>query len=129
MRQRERVRGGAEQGREQSRRGSWSDTPSNSQSPLRTPDEASQIPIKLNRQIAELETALSLRKQTTANCSNRQKNSFLATSRSPLTTRISNRELLGLEILQLTENKGQRPVLIANFEPNRFLVFQAGHSK
>ncbi|MGB8540198.1 MAG: hypothetical protein WCD49_01050 [Candidatus Acidiferrales bacterium] len=80
---------------------------------------------KLNRQIPELETPLSLRKQTTANYSNRQKNSFLATRRSPPATSISNRELLGLEILQVTENKSQRPLLIANFEPNHFVDFQA----
>jgi hypothetical protein len=53
----------------------------------------------------------------------------LATCHSPLATSISNRELLGLEILQLAENKHHRPVLIANFEPNDFVVFQAGHSK
>jgi hypothetical protein len=53
----------------------------------------------------------------------------LATSYSPLINGISNRELLELEILQLVENKRHRPVLIANFEPNHFLVFQTGHSK
>jgi hypothetical protein len=40
---------------------------------------------------------------------------------------LSNRELLGLEILQLAENKHPRPVLIANFEPNGLPVIQAGH--
>ncbi len=38
---------------------------------------------------------------------------------------LSNRELLGLEILQLAENKHPRPVLIANFEPNDFFDFRA----
>jgi hypothetical protein len=41
----------------------------------------------------------------------------------------SNRELLGLDILKLTENNRQRPYLIANFEPNHFPFFQAGCSK
>src|SRR5579862_980314 len=164
MRQRERVRGGAEQAREQSRLGSWwswSHTPSSSQSPLRTPDEASQVPIKLNRQIPELETVLSLRKQRTVNCSNRQKIQFCKvqisiqelfdpartrsltevsnrriSNREPTMQRasasrasalqratqgicsgLSNRELLGLGISQLVENKHPRPILIANFEP------------
>ena len=183
MRQSERVQSGAEESDMQSRRGFGSDTTApTSHSFLRTLDEACQIPINLNRQIPELETPLTLRKQTTANRSNRQKSSSLATSysslttsaaianrrtlnlaernrptanfpkmglakyrpisrepkdgtiaqkgplatrHSPLTTRISNRELLGLEILQLTENKGQRPILIANFEPNDFFDFQA----
>ena|ERR1700722_19057682 len=129
MQQSERVQGGVKEGGEQSRRGSWSDTANTSLPTLRTPDESGQILINLSRQIPELKHPLSLRKQTTANRSNRQRNSFLATSHSPLTTRISNRELLGLEILQLTENKGQRPVLIANFEPNDFLVFLAGCRK
>jgi hypothetical protein len=39
--------------------------------------------------------------------------------------RISNRELWGLEILQLTENKRQRPLLIANFESNHRSAFYA----
>ncbi len=39
--------------------------------------------------------------------------------------RISNRELLGLEILQLAENKRQRSLLIANFEPNQRSAFYA----
>jgi hypothetical protein len=125
MRQSERLRGSAEEGDEQSRRRSWSDAVRTSHSRLRTLDEASQIPINLNRQIRELEALLSLRKRSTANCSNRQKGSFLATSRSPLTTRISNRELLGLEISQLVENKHPQPVLIANFEPNHFPAFRA----
>lgn len=40
MRQSERVRGGAEEVGEQSRRGSWPDTASTSHSSLGTPDEA-----------------------------------------------------------------------------------------
>jgi len=129
MRQSKRVRGSAEEADEQSRRGSRSDAAHASHSLLQTLDEGSQIPTNLNRQIPELETGLSLRKQSTANCSNRQKSSFLATSHSRLITGISNRELLGLEILQLAENKQPRPVLIANFEPNDFVAFQTGHSK
>jgi hypothetical protein len=129
MRQRKAVRSGTDEGGRPSGEWSWSGTPRTSHSSLRTLGEASQIPIKLNRQIPESKTALSLEKQSTAECSNRQESSSLATSHSPQTTRISNRELLGLEILQLTENKGQRPILIANFEPNHFVVFQTGHSK
>jgi hypothetical protein len=154
MRQRERVRISADEGGEQSRRGSLSDTADTSRPPLRTLGGASQLLIKTNRQIPELETALSLRKQRTANCSNRQKSAFLATRHSRLVTRISNRErtmrrasasrassplrttrgicsalsnreLLGLEILQLAENKDRQPVLIANFEPNYFPAFRA----
>jgi hypothetical protein len=140
MRQSESVfRGGAEEVGEQSRRGSWCDTASTSHSCLRTPDEASQIPIRLNRQIPELETSLSLRKQTTTECSNRQKIQFCSTqnlsrkllvwsstrssSGRPLPS-ISNCELLRLEILQLAGNKHRRSVLIANFEPNDFLNFK-----
>jgi|ERR1700722_1891435 len=52
---------------------------------------------------------------------------LLATCNSPLGPGISNRELLGLEILQLAENKHHRTVLIANFEPNELPVIQAGH--
>jgi hypothetical protein len=125
MRQSKGVRGSAEEGDEQSRRGSWSDAAHTSHSLSPTLDEGSQIPINLNRQIRELETILSLRKQTTSECSNRQKNSSLATSHSPLITGISNRELLELEILQLAENKHHRPVLIAKRESNRFVDFQA----
>jgi len=99
---------------------------------------------KLNRQIPELKHPLSFRKQTTANCSNRQKIQFrknqISTQKLRVSSRtsslteesslhISNRELLGLEILQLIENEHLRPDLIANFEPNHFPVFQAGCSK
>jgi hypothetical protein len=38
---------------------------------------------------------------------------------------LSNRELFGLEISQLVENKHPRPILIANFEPNDFFDFRA----
>jgi len=37
-------------------------------------------------------------------------------------SRLSNRELLGLEFPQLADNKRSQPVLIANFEPNDFRV-------
>jgi hypothetical protein len=124
---------------------------------------------KLNRQTPELEIALSLRKQRSANGSNRPKIEFcksrnpsaslaksrpipncgpranwrpsictdgvcrslgecqlpLATSHSPLVTRISNRELLELEIPQPAENKHRRAVLIENFEPNDCRSFGA----
>src|SRR5580700_7268962 len=118
-------RGGAEQADSQSLEISRSITPSGPQSKVQKWTETSPYSRNLNRQIPELEPPVILRKQTTANCSNRQKSSSLATSHSPLITRISNRELLGLEILQLAENKHRRPVLIANFEPNDFLDFQA----
>jgi hypothetical protein len=127
---------------------------------------------KLNRQIAELTSLVTLRKQITVNCSNRQKKhagkhqiltqklhaSSKTSSSAPtqpsdsrisnreLTMRrasafrasnatrgicfaLSNRELLGLEILQLAENKRHRHVLIANFEPNLFPVFQPDGSR
>ena|ERR1700733_4149576 len=144
MRQSERVRGGAEGGGEQSREISRSITQNNPGSKARRRGETSPYFRKLNRQIPELKHPLSLGKQTTSNCSNRQKIQFCkneistqkihASSRtSPMAEendpRISNRELLGLEISQLVENKHPRPVLIANFEPNDFLVFQTGHSK
>ncbi len=95
---------------------------------------------ELNRQIPELESPVTLRKQTTANCSNGPKIQFckneIPTQKLRHSARtgslteesrphISNRELLGLEILQLTENKHQRPVLIANFEPNHQAGFRA----
>jgi hypothetical protein len=143
MRLREEGRGGAVNGGEQSREGSWSDTANTSQSSLRMLGEASQIRIKLNRQIPELETALSLRKQRTANYSNRRSSGGRGSniSNGELTMRrasafragnatrgicfaLSNRELLGLEISQLIENKHRRSVLIANFEPNDFLNFK-----
>jgi hypothetical protein len=129
MGQRGRVRSGGEESDKQSLEGSWSAIPPTPQSRFQNLSAASRFLFELNRQTSELETALSLRKQTTANYSNRQKNSFLATGHSLLATLISNRELLGLEILQITENKGQRPALIANFEPNDSLAFLAGGSK
>jgi|ERR1700722_20394924 len=139
MRLIEKGRGGAGESGEQSRRGSWSDTPSASKPSLRMMGEASQILIKLNRQIPELETVPSGRKQRTANCSNRQKIQFCSITNSsrghhassPIgpsvgdrRLHISNRELLGLEISQLIENKDRQPVLIANFEPSDFFDFQ-----
>jgi len=119
MRHSERVRGGAEEVGEQSRRGSWSDTASTSHSCLRTPDEASQIPIRLNRQIPELETC------NTQNLSRKLllSSPTRSSSRPPLPS-ISNRELLGLENLLFAENKHRRSVLIANCEPNDFLNFK-----
>jgi hypothetical protein len=42
---------------------------------------------------------------------------------------ISNRELVGFEMLQLIENKHLRPILSANFEPNPFPVVQRGHAR
>jgi hypothetical protein len=125
----EAVRIAADEGGEQSRQGRSSPGPSAPQSPSQTPSAANRFLFKLNRQIPELETALTLRKQRTADCSNRQKIKFckprnssadLATARP-----ISNRELLGLEILQLAENKHRRPVLIANFEPYHRASFRA----
>jgi hypothetical protein len=146
MQLREQVRGDAGQlcEGEQSREDSRSTNPGLFQAQVQTLIQANPFRRKLNRQIAELEPALSLRKQTTANCSNRQKIQFCkheistqrlyAPSRTSLLTagrhpHISNRELLGLEILQLAQNKHHQPVLIANFEPNHFPFFQAGCSK
>jgi hypothetical protein len=95
---------------------------------------------KLNRQIPEVETTLSLRKQRSANCSNRQKIQFCKSQKlrstsanpcpEPLSRKlarsvflkrnppISNRELFALETLQPAENKHRPTVLIENFEPN-----------
>jgi hypothetical protein len=145
MRLRGQVRGGAGQlcEGEQSREDSRSTNPGPFQAQLQTLIQANPLRRKLNRQIAELEFPVTLRKQTTANCLNRQKvqfckheistQKFYAPSRTSSLTaarhpHISNRELLELEILQLAENKRQRP-LIANFEPNHFPFFQAGCSK
>jgi hypothetical protein len=129
MRQREAVRSGAEEGGKQSRQGYSSAAPSLLPSRMQLLTEANRSCRNLNRQIQELETALSLRKQRTADCLNRPKSSFLSTRHSPLITRISNRELWGLEILQLAENKHPRIALIANFEPNRFFNFRSDVSK
>jgi hypothetical protein len=107
---------------------------------------ASHFRSKLNRQTPELEITLSFRKQRSANCSNRQKiqicksgnpsSTFATPSRQMLSRGlaqcvflernrpISNRELLGLEIPQLAENKHRRAVLIENFEPNPFSGYQ-----
>jgi len=144
MRLRKGERGGADEDDKPSGEWSWSDRASTSLTSLRALSETSLVRIKLNRQIPESGTPLSPRKQRAADCSNRQKIQFCGTHNSrrelhissfirpPSRNRslpISNRELLGLEILQLAENKHHRPVLIANFEPNDFVVFQAGHSK
>ena len=123
---------------------SWSITQSHPRSKAHRWSETSPYFRKLNRQIPELESPVTLRRQTTANCSNRQKIQFCKNEISTQSVRassrtsslieesdphISDRELLGLEILQLTENKHRRPLLVANFEPNLFPVFQAGGSK
>jgi hypothetical protein len=163
-------RDGAEEADSQPRKISWSITPAKSQSKAHRRSETSHYFRRLNRQIPALEPSVTLRKQRTANCSNRQKIQFYKNeistqqpcssarthlssgesgphiSNRELTMRrasafrasnatrgicfaLSNRELLGLEILQLIENKSPRPVLIANFEPNHFPFFQAGCSK
>jgi hypothetical protein len=95
---------------------------------------------KLNRQIPEVETTLTSRKQRTAHCSNRQKIAFCKSENpsgasanpcpEPLSRRlarsvflnrsqpISNREPLVLEIPQRADSKHRRTVLIENFKPN-----------
>jgi hypothetical protein len=117
------------------------------QSPVQLLGGASHFRSKLNRQTPELEITLSLRKQRSANCSNRQKieicksgnpSSTFTTPPRELLPRslarcvflernktISNRELLELEIPQLAKNKHRRTALIENFEPNQFSGFQA----
>ncbi len=124
MRQSETVRGGAEEGDEQSRRGSWSDAVRPSQSFLQTLERHRRTANFPKMGTAKYRLISREPKDGTI-----AQKGPLATCHSPLITGISNRELFGLEILQLAENKGQRPVLIANFEPNHFLVFQTGHSK
>jgi hypothetical protein len=124
MRQSETVRGSAEEGDEQSRRRSWSDAAHTSHSLLRTLERHRPTANFPKMGIAKYRPIPREPKDGTI-----AQNGPLATSHSPLIIRISNRELLGLEILQLAENKHPRPVLIANFEPNHFVVFQAGHSK
>jgi hypothetical protein len=123
---------------------SWSITQSYPRSKAHRWSETSPYFRKLNPQIPGLESPVTLRRQTTANSSNRQKKQFFKNEISTQNLRASSRtsslieesdppisdgELLGLEILQLTENKHRRPLLIANFEPNHFPVFQAGGSK
>src|ERR1700732_5141170 len=83
MRPREEVRSGAEDGNSQSGEISWSVMPSEPPSKVQRWSEASPFFRKLNRQIPELETPLTLRKQTTAKCSNRQKIQFCSTQGSP----------------------------------------------
>jgi hypothetical protein len=140
--------GGTENGDGQLRRISWFISWHVIQSDPRSKtywgSETSPYFRKLNRQIAELTSPVTLRKQTTANCSNRQKIQFrknevstqklrASSSIRSLTEvgdpRISNRERLELEIPQLIENKRPRPVLIANFEPIHFPVFPPGRSR
>ena len=137
---------------EQSRHNSWSAYAGMPQSRLQLLSKTVSFCSKLNRQIPEVETTLTSRKQRTANCSNRQKIQFrksenpsavfakpcpapfsrLATSHllaltkeGPLATVIPNRELLILEIPQLAENKHRPTVLIENFEPNGSRSFRA----
>jgi hypothetical protein len=140
--------GGTENGDGQLRRISWFISWHVIQSDPRSKtywgSETSPYFRKSNRQIAELTSPVTLRKQTTTNCSNRQKiqfrkrqistqklsasskNSSLAEESRP---QVSNRERLELEIPQLIENKRPRPVLIANFEPIHFPVFPPGRSR
>src|ERR1700734_2933019 len=73
MRQRERVQSGAEKSDEQSREGAWSAIPPAPQSRFQNLNAANRFLFGLNRQIPELETPLSLRKQRTEDRSNRQK--------------------------------------------------------
>jgi hypothetical protein len=153
MRQSKRLRGSAEEGDEQSRRGSWSDAALTSHSFLRTLERhrptanfpkmgiAKYRPISPepeNRTVAQkgplatchspLSTSISNRELTMRRASASRASAPQRTTRG-ICSPLSNRELLGLEILQLAENKHPRPVLIANFEPNHFVVFQTGHSK
>jgi hypothetical protein len=140
MQQREEVRSSAEGGNRQSREMSRSATPSDLQSRVQRLSEARRLFRTLNRQIPELETLLTLRKQRMVDCSNRQeiqfcKNEILTqklrhsasihSSSGESRPHISNRELWGLEILQLAENNHRRPVLLANFEPNHRAGFRA----
>jgi hypothetical protein len=145
MRLREKGRASAEEeGGNQSLEISWSIAQSDPRPRAHGWSETSPYFRKLNRQIPELKCPVTHRKQTRANCSNRQRIKFCknefptqklhGSARTFSSTEknrphFSNRELLGLEILQLAENKRPRPVLIANFEPNHFVVFQTGHSK
>jgi|GEM_PF-5783730 len=159
-------RDGAGEVDSQPRKISWSITQSAPRSKAPRRSETSPYFRKLNRQIPELEPPLTLRKQRTANRSNRQKIQFCKNEistqklhaspktnslteesdrhisnrelttprasafRASIATRgicfaLSNRELLGLEILQLAENKHRRPLLIANFEPSHRTGFRA----
>jgi hypothetical protein len=123
MRQSKRLRRSAEEGGEQSSRGSWSSAHT-SYSLLRALERHRPTANFPKMGIAKYRPISREPKDGTI-----ARKGPLATSYSPLINGISNRELLELEILQLVENKRHRPVLIANFEPNHFLVFQTGHSK
>jgi len=169
MRLRRKSHGGAEEVDSQSHEISRSITPSEPKSKVQKWTETSPYFRKLNRQIPDLESPVTLRKQTTAICSNRQKIQFCKNeiftqklrssfrtssvtdesdphiSNRELTMRrasafrasaprhttrgicsaLSNRELLGLEVLQPVENKDRQRALIANFEPNDLLNFEA----
>jgi hypothetical protein len=125
---------------EQSRDNPWCADARMPQSRVQLLSRTSHFSSKLNRQTPEVETALTPRKQRSANCSNRQKMHFcksenpsaafakscpepfsrrLARSAFPVPNQaISNRELLVLEILQRAENNHRPAVLIENFEPN-----------
>ena len=122
MRLRTMASGGAEDGNSQSRKISRSITQNNPRAKAHTWNETSPEFRKLNRQKIQFwENQISTQK---LHVSSRTSS---VTEESSL--HISNRELLGLEILQLIENEHLRPDLIANFEPNHFPVFQAGCSK
>lgn len=150
----------------QPRKISWSITQSDLRSKAQRLSETSPYFRELNRQIPELKRPVTLRKQTTTNCSNRQKIQFCKNqiptqqlhvssrtgslpeesdprvSNRGLTMRrasafrasnakrgicfaLSNRELWGLGILQLAENKSRRRLLTANFEPNHRADFRS----
>ncbi len=113
----------------QARDKSWSAYATMPRSQVQPSSESSHFCSKLNRQTPEVETTLNLRKQRTANCSNRQKIKFCESQNSSLifarNSPISNRELLELEIPQHAENKHRPTVLIENFEPNPCSNFRA----
>ncbi len=108
-------------GAEQSRDKSWSADIRMLQPQLRA-IESGHFCSKLNRQRIKFRKARnsSLVLAQNSPISNRVRH-------SPLTTGISNRELLELEIPQPAENKHRPTLLIANFEPS-YSVAQAGQS-
>jgi hypothetical protein len=71
-----------------------------------------------------LATSISNRELTMRQASASRASAQQRTTRG-ICSAISNRELFGLEISQLVENKHPRPILIANFEPNDFFDFRA----
>jgi hypothetical protein len=125
---------------EQSPNNSWCACAGMPQSRAQLLGKTSDFCRNLNRQIPEVETTLSLRKQRSANCSNSQKITFCKSENpsaafpkscpEPLSwwlarnlflvpnRRVSNRELFVLETLQPADNKHRPTVLIENFEPN-----------